>query len=49
MCIQHWPFTIPMPGKIEVHTVPLFQAPINAKVKPCQSAEERSWNEYMHE
>ena len=29
-----WPFTIPVPVEVEVHTVPDFKAPINVKADP---------------
>ena len=29
-----WPFTIPVPVEVEVHKVPHFKAPVNAKVEP---------------
>ena len=31
---QLWPFIIPLPFEVKVHTVPHFKAPINAKVEP---------------
>ena len=31
--VQIWPFTILVPVEVEVHTVPHFKAPVNAKVE----------------
>ena len=31
---QHLSFIIPVPIEVEVHTVPHFKAPVNAKVGP---------------
>ena len=31
---QLGPFIIPVPFEVEVHTVPYFKAPVNAKVGP---------------
>ena len=31
--LKVWPFTIPVPVEIEVHTVPHFKASVNAKVE----------------
>ena len=29
---QLWPFTIPVPVEVKVHTLPHFKAPVNATV-----------------
>ena len=33
-CFQVWPFVIPVPVEIRIHTVPHFKATINAKLQP---------------
>ena len=31
---QLWPFIMPVPFEVEVHTIPHLKAPVNAKVGP---------------
>ena len=35
--VQLWPFIIPVPVEVKVHTVPHFKAPVNGKVEPRES------------
>ena len=32
--LKHWPFAIPVPVEVEVHTIPHFKVPMNGKVGP---------------